>query len=479
VPFNGRHITLDCVTDQFDYEVPYSAKRDYHMDLQFLDGIPDSEGYDLGKLLKKKRNSSIPPANNAGSAATKKKKGLFSKLKPKSGAGSSSSPKKKKGIFKKVGGAVKKIGKRVKNINVKKVVSKINKFNPAAVALRNGVLAAMKLNVKNIAARLYWSYQTPEQAASNNIDTGKLNSLVKTRKKLESIFSTAGGKISNLEKAIRKGKEHSDKKKKKGVHGLDGMYGNDPSESLYGDLEQVLGYDIYHSENIEGLNGLDAVDGLGELGEPITLASVGAAMGVLAGIISQLKSIGNIFKGKSEGSEDFDEAANAAAENNEPVPGTTPLPDEANNATVQESIALPNNSGSATQPVQPVYDDTSNSSGDSDTEQADDTAQSEDRGTDTENDSTMSNALAKTSTAITPKDNNADKESFWQKKWVKPAAVIGGSLLLVMIAAKALGGSHEKNKSSPRNASLDGISRKRKKHKRKKKHRKLTAIALQ
>ena len=328
----------------------------------------------------------------------------------------------------------------------------------------------MKLNVKNIAARLYWSYQSPEQAAAGNIETDKLNSLIKTRKKLESIFSTAGGKVSNLEKAIRKGKEHSDKnKKKKGVNGLDGL------GALYGDLQQVLGYDIYHSENVDGLNGLDAIDSLGELGEPVTLATVGAAMGVLTGIITQLKQIGNIFKGKSEGSEDFDESVNEAAENNQPVPGTTPIPETATNPILPEAIALPDAQANESQPAEPATTESS----ESDTGE-EDAGEPENTGTDNESDSNMSNAITKTSTAIEKKDNNTpDKESFWQKKWVKPTAVIGGSLLLLLVAAKALGGSKEKNKSSPRAGSLNGIPYKRKKHKRKKKRRKLTAIALQ
>ena len=52
-------------------------------------------------------------------------------------------------------------------------------------------------------------------------------------------------------------------------------------------LPELLGYEIYHSENVEGMenfSGYENFEGFGELGEPITLASIGAAIGV--GIIT-------------------------------------------------------------------------------------------------------------------------------------------------------------------------------------------------
>lgn len=40
-----KAVAIDCVTDQFDYEVPFSEKKDYPMDLQYLNG-PEGYGYD-------------------------------------------------------------------------------------------------------------------------------------------------------------------------------------------------------------------------------------------------------------------------------------------------------------------------------------------------------------------------------------------------------------------------------------------------
>ena len=38
------------------------------------------------------------------------------------------------------------------------MLNAVNKVNPATVLLRNGILASMKLNMRNVAARLRWSY---------------------------------------------------------------------------------------------------------------------------------------------------------------------------------------------------------------------------------------------------------------------------------------------------------------------------------
>jgi hypothetical protein len=327
---NNRQVVIDCVTDKFDYEVPFSEKKDYKMDLQYLnglDGMGYSDGYtdgmdgtggmdELGKLFKKKA---------------------------KSGGSSGGGGKKKKGGFlKKIGGAVKKAGqgvkKAVKKVNLKKVLNVVNKFNPATVALRNGVLASMKLNIGNVAKRLRWSYITPEQAKAKKMDMGKWNKLVEARKKLEKIFYGAGGKPENMKKAILNGKGNKNHE----VHGLDGfgslydhrtgrfhhqmstkpgmrrispMHPHHPVNRMHKHmpLRVVIGNDLFASEN--------PVGALGELGEPVSMAMIAAASGVIAAIASTLKKIGDIFGGKGKGSEDFDEEANKDAEKEIPEGG--------------------------------------------------------------------------------------------------------------------------------------------------------------
>ena len=39
VPNENGYITIDCVTDKFDFEVPFSEKKDYPMELQYLNGF--------------------------------------------------------------------------------------------------------------------------------------------------------------------------------------------------------------------------------------------------------------------------------------------------------------------------------------------------------------------------------------------------------------------------------------------------------
>ena len=76
----------------------------------------------------------------------------------------------------------------------------VNKANPATVLLRNGILASMKLNIRNAAGRLRWSYLTPQQASAKSIDPVKFQKLIAARQKLEKIFYGAGGNPKNLKK---------------------------------------------------------------------------------------------------------------------------------------------------------------------------------------------------------------------------------------------------------------------------------------
>lgn len=450
VPFNGRYIMVDCVTDHFDYEVPYTEKKDYSMDLQFLDGIPDYEFdglAELGRVKTKKRGlktakrSLLKTANSSNPAAS-------------APAQSPASKKKKKGFL-------------------KKIASKVNRINPAAIAIRNGILAAMKLNVFNIAKRLRWSYLTKEQAVAKGVDPNQFDKLVRVREKLESIFETGGGKVSNLKKAMLKGKGNKDKS----VHGFDGL-GDLPfndSIGIYSPLGAVLGNDIYYSENIEGFDD-DVESGLGELGEPITLASVGAAMGVLTGIVAKLKDLGNIFKGKQPGSQDFDAATNEAAENNQPAPDVTPVPATATNPLLSQQTTSvlrtdgeDANTNTGAQRNGAVNDSTSEPGANN----------TDDQETADQKDDTNKNLPVKVGNKDVDKNKDGN-ETFWNtnKTWIKPVAIIGGSIAVVAICAHALSSSGAKNKSSP-GGTLSGFD-KTKNHVRNKnkKHKKIHAVAL-
>ena len=442
------------------------------MDLQYLNGF-DGDGIDeLGKIIKRKmasksKTSTTPTkkANQSKSKPVKKAGGLLKKITSKAAskptAAASSQPsvpavkQKKKGIL-------------------KKVVSAVNKVNPATILLRNGILAAMKLNVKNVAARLRWSYLTPEQAAGKGIEPGKFQKLVATRQKLENIFNGAGGKIANLKKAILSGKGNKDK----AVSGLGMLPMVEWSGymSEYTPLDQLLGTEVYYSENVEGMEGFS---GFGELGEPVTLATVGAAMGVIAGIVAALKQIGDIFKSKQKGSEDFDESKTDAPENNVDVPKTDSsssikIPTVSTNNIIPESGSTQNFVSNASEnniaesqdaPIKASNELPATYNRNEIVPQA----ESEDK-------------LSPTTTDDNANSNaDADKESFWDKnkKWLKPVAIGVGGLTLIAIGFKMFKGK-EQNKSSPKSHSLSGLPRKKKKKykKNKSKHKHKRAIAL-
>ncbi|MBI4945310.1 MAG: hypothetical protein HY840_02780 [Bacteroidetes bacterium] len=232
---NGKYITIDCVVDYFNYEEPYTEIKDKTMDLQYLSGIENSES-EFG---------------NSEDESLGKKKG--------------------KGKLKDL---------------LKKGLHIANRANPATLLLRNGLLASMKLNIMKVGQRLKYAYMSDEQAKQKGVDTAKFQHLKTIKDKLEKIFYGAGGKPENLKKAILTGKGN-----KKGKHDVDGL-GDFEYDTNLGDmneatpLPQLLGDEMYRSENAETL---------GALGEPVTAASITAATGAIASIAALLKKIGNIF----------------------------------------------------------------------------------------------------------------------------------------------------------------------------------------
>ena len=268
----GNYITVDCVVDRFNYEEPYTEKKDTKMELEYLKkikkknsvdvqdlmGWEELEGGDLGKIKLFKKMSQPP-----GSEGDTSKKG------------------------------------KLKNL-LHKGLHITNRLNPATTLIREGVLISMKLNLFKVAQRLKYAYLGEDEARKKEMDMDKFAKLKKVKEKLEKIFYDAGGKPENLKKAILTGKGNS--KGKHDVNGLgyfaddmSGMDENTPSSTL-------LGLDIYESE------------GFGELGSATAAAaSITAATGIIGAIAGLLKGIGNMFPKKSKEGADF--------ENPDPTPG--------------------------------------------------------------------------------------------------------------------------------------------------------------
>jgi hypothetical protein len=255
---NGKYITIDCVVHAFDYEEPFTEKKDKIMDLEYLDGVnddaslfdgPDDEMGEIGKL--------------------------------KIGGGQ---------VIKKISTAVKKVAPAIK-----KAAHIVNRVNPAIGLLRIGLLASMKLNLMKVAGQLRWAYLSEEQAKQKGILIDKYKQLKQVLSKLEQIFYGAGGKPENLKKAIVDGRGNKDKS----VSGL-GIIQMDDNHSEATRLSELLGDEVYTSE-MQGLEGL---------GEPVTAASIAAATGALATIAGLIKKIGDIFpKGNKKNEEGTEEGS--------------------------------------------------------------------------------------------------------------------------------------------------------------------------
>ena len=466
VPFQNGYITMDCVTDRFNYEVPFSEKKDYPMDLQYLSGFDDGSEIngagdgmaELGKLIQRKMSGGKKtlPVKARTPVPVKKKLPLIKKKGALLTKGNDPNPVQTPNPLSN--------GKKPKKKPFGKILNVVNKVNPATVLLRNGILASMKLNIKNTAGRLRWSYLSPQQASAKSIDPAKFQKLVNTRMKLEKIFFGAGGNPKNLKKAILGGKGNKDK----AVNGLEGFGAIDTGAvqymNEYTPMTELLGTEIYYDENINGM------EGFGELGEPITMSTIAAAAGVIAGIVAMLKDVGNIFQKKTKEAEDFDEKKNEVAENDTPVPS------------------------GATQPILPTVITKSNADVQENTSQSDAMVTDEPENTvlvktNQGQTSEAKNEVALVTTSennVTTKentDNPGDNPGFWEKnkKWLKPVAIGVGGLTIIGIGYAMMKGGKTQNKSSPSGNGLSGTShyKKRKNHKRNKsKHQKKKAIAL-
>lgn len=404
---SGKTIIMDCVTNHYNYQEPFTEKQDYPMELNYLDGIPSKTNLDSEQLYDESGLSEL-------GALFKKKTG---------------EPKTKLGQkLQKVGEKIKDAGQKVKEV-ASKTIHAINRVNPVTVVLRNGLLAAMKLNMMKVSQRIKYSYLSEQEAQKRGIDMNKYQKLKEIRTKLEKIFHGAGGKPENLKAAILTGKGNANKE----VNGLGYIPSSSVEQmSIHTPLEKLLGEEIYRSENTEGN---EPIEGLGELGEPVTAASVTAASGVLAAIAALLKNIGNIFKAKEKGSEDFENTADADQEASQTTAS------DLDNFTIPEDFEMTSRSAMETD-VQESTPGTSDKAG----------------------------------------DPNA-QGTWWErnKKWAKPTAWITG-LLSVAGISYGVYKSSQKNSDNKKSKSkaMSGTPKSKPKTKRKKKSKKgkITPVTL-
>lgn len=458
---NGDYITMDCVVDSFNYEEPYTEKKDYNMDLQFLDGIDDEklsgnvdaqdlfgwndEMGELGKgkakvnLFRKNKNTSAMPEGNQG------------------GQG------KKKGFQK-----FKNITKRVLNV--------ANKANPATALLRAGILASMKLNIMKVPQRLKWAYLSEAEARQKGADMSKFDRLKKVLYKIEQIFYTAGGKPENLRKAILTGKGNKNKE----VNGLGMIHGVDDFSGIneYSELNSLLGANMYHDEFVSGLEG---TEGLGSA--VATGAAITAATTVMATIATLLKSIGNLFPNKKAGNdfkEEKGEGENAGSDTGAETENTNNSNNTNNNSSANENSNT-NTSNNASSNTSNNSSNESSSSGSSETSNESNnvpaTQNTNDEvstnGNSTENENSNANARnantnakdANTTDTTTDAPKKGFKE-FWDKnkKWIKPTGIGLGVVSVLYLGFKAWKKKQSEKGGASKKATpaLNGVRRKRK-----------------
>jgi hypothetical protein len=447
---DGKQVTMDCVVEAFDFETPFTEKKDYTMELQILSGLDneagstaynDSDGMGaLGKIIQKRfaQGQQKPPA----------KKTFIPTKKTNPAIRSQAPDKKQKG----------------------KVINKVNRLNPTTVTMRNGILASMKLNISNVAGRLRWSYLSEQEALRQGIAPDKFSQLRSVRQRLEDIYYKTGGKPENLRQAILKGKGNSNK----AVNGLEGNGESTEYLNEYYPLRELLGDEVYHSENVQGMEGFA---GFGSLGEPVTLATIAAASGVIAGIAGMLKQVGDIFSKKTKGSEDFDAAKNEQAEKENPAPAALPATPPVNNNENGGYVKPANNNHdpqtyAAAAPVYPPDEKAVTKA--KDDEQKKETEQNDlvRAGDGEQKKDAEQNNLVKTGDGQKDPD---DKSGFWErsKGWVVPVGI--GAAILTILAVIVAASNKKKQKQPPRPAkALSGVPKKN--HHRKTKQRKKPAL---
>ncbi len=415
---NGKQITIDCVVNRFNYEEPYTQKKDTIMDLEYLNGVTDTNNY-----------KTTDSADLMGMMSEREALSELGKIFKGSGGN-------KKGKFKDF---------------LKKGFHFTNVLNPAAATIRAGILAAMKLNFLKIGGNIRYAYLNEDQAKKMGLIMDRYHKMKKVRETLEKIYYAAGGKPENLKKAILTG--HGNKHREVPVNGLG--YINENIDGINEDMpiSQVLGKEMYEAESMNGL---------GELGEPATAATITAATTVLTTIVALIKKVGSVMPKKPAGGDDG--SGSGGGTNNSASDDTS---SNTNSNSVNDNSESGNDNTPAT--TARTKTPTTTTGGDNTPATTDNTENTNNTGADEENNNARTAG----------KNDTPQKPSFWEnnKKWIKPTGIAVGSLGLIALiykltkpkpaAKSALSGTKAKQKKNL----LSGVASKKKKggHKAKKK----------
>ncbi len=203
------------------------------------------------------------------------------------------------GFFKKIGKGIKKFSKKVGKA-AGKVGKAFNRFvNPATILLRNGFLAAMKLNMFKVPERLRFGYLSDDEARRRGMDPNGFAKLKKVSEKAHKIYTAAGGKESNLRKAILTGKGNRDRLVALSGIGLNGLGLSpdlDPDDRFNDEFERFIVE--ADADTVEmALSGQVQVEGIGAVAETGTavasgvVAALGTALSKVQGVFDRAKPV--------------------------------------------------------------------------------------------------------------------------------------------------------------------------------------------
>ncbi len=124
-----------------------------------------------------------------------------------------------------------------------KVLRKIQKFNPAALALRGTVLSALRFNIFGNSTRLYPALITEQEAKDKNFDLENLPKAREAMQRVKAFFIRVGGNPVRIENVVRKAhdkpilntkkaKARKAAEKKQGIDGSGETYSNLAEESI-------------------------------------------------------------------------------------------------------------------------------------------------------------------------------------------------------------------------------------------------------
>jgi hypothetical protein len=455
------YIVIDCVKDNYDDEQPYLESIDYDMRLDYLDGIEEEETQD--ENIDYVEPDSVDLADLA----------------------SIYDDEEMGNIFKKIGGAVKKVASNVKTATkvvakqvqqtAKKVGDKVgdgirflNRYaNPATILLRNGFLLAMKINLMNVGGKLRYAYLTDAQAQAKGISLSELKKLRAIKDRAETVYWQAGGKKNNLKKAVLGGKGNKDKKVPlSGFEGVDGL------DNVYADYDE---YRIIHSG--------DDLEGLGEIASGTAIAAATSAVAAISAALKQVKGL--FTKGGGEEQSFQSETDNAGSASSAPAmisededaivydapAPTQSSPTSSTTKSITTSQPKPQFSPSSTSP----YETKASTYTPASAESVLPDQYSADRRM------PVATEDATTSTALQTQDSNAQKEGFLQKTsaWVKQnpgksllvaGGVVAGGILLVKAMSGGSRGSTNGLSGLPSRKKRKGKKRNYKKRLRRKRN---------